>query len=229
MIDTAYERGDYDWLYANYLTAAHGRLEDAVRASCAFGHPEVAVDLCAGTGALTQVLLDEHIEHVIAVDGSRAMLGRLRAKITPLNRVHSNVTTIRTDLNHEHALLSVAEEIPGRRADLITCRQGIGYLDPHVLSHVPSLLRPGGRFLFNSFAEPSHMPWWKRRSGGIREAGVYVFGRVVHLQARWPRFDVTTFRWHDIEGTFARGWETLGYKVRVAQHNRTLIVEVAKP
>jgi SAM-dependent methyltransferase len=229
IVNSAYKRGDYEWVYANYLDASHGLLEDAVRAACAFRRPEVAVDLCAGTGAMTRVLLSEGIPHVVAVDASSAMLTSFRRGLSPLDMLHSDVTLVTTDLNRNGANRFLLGEVPGGQADLLTCRQGIGYLRPLTLSHLPDLLAPGGRLLFNSFVKPPHGPWWHSRSGGIKEAGFYAFGRVFHLQARWPRFDVTHFFWHDLQGRFAPPWRKVGLKVTITQHKRTLLVEVLKP
>jgi len=231
ILNSAFERGDYDWLYANYLDENHGLLGEAVRAVGEEIDAEVAIDLCAGTGVMTFQLVDLQIPRVFAVDSSRTLLSALRRKIKPLGLLYSNVTTVSMDLNHDEALSFLKNALPsGHRADLITCRQAVGYLSQRTLSLVPELLAPGGRFLFNTFIEPPKgQVWFHRRSGGIAEAGFYAFGRVFHLQARWPRVDATVFTWHDVEGVLKPLWEKSGYRVNVSQHGRTLIVEVHRP
>jgi SAM-dependent methyltransferase len=219
MIDSAYERGDYDHLYENYLGNDHDSLRDALRALLGFGRgPESALDLCAGTGHLTQLLVASGLR-VMAVDKSSAMLEQLRRKVEPRYAVQN----FPLDLNKPGAL----KHLP--TADLITCRQGIGYLDSAVLAQIPTLLNPGGSFLFNSFVEPPRGPWWHSRGKGIYEAGFYLGGRVYHLQARWPRFDVTHFRWHDVN-KLKNLWLAMGYTVLIDERKkRTLVVKVTSP
>jgi len=231
MLNSAYKRGDYDWVYANYLTASHGRLSAAVNQHCGETSPELAVDLCAGTGAMTQVLVGARVPLVIAVDQSSAMLDQLQAKIQPYEAVFSDVKTWVVDLNKPGEITSVLQALPRHHegADLVTCRQGVGYLKSWVLRQLPSLLAPGGALLFNTFVEPPTGPWRHRRAGGIYEAGFYWGGTVYHMQTRWPRIDLTSFHWHDIEEDFAQSWEASGYKVNIARHNRTLIVKVVRP
>ena len=213
MIDSAYKRGDYDWLYANYLGDGHDSLSVALRRLLmAKPYPKVVLDLCAGTGHFTRELVDAGLR-VVAVDKSEAMLRQLRHKV-------GLISALELDLNAPEAL----DQLPW--ADLITCRQGAGYLSPRALSIIPSRLKPGGIFLFNAFAEPTSRPWLRKRPEGIYEAGVYLAGRVFHLQARWPRVDLTTFYWHDIEGPFARTWRRLGFDVDIQQMGRTLIVTI---
>lgn len=227
IINSAYGRGDYDYLYANYLGEGHDSLDDAVSRVVKSRIPDKALDLCAGTGHLTRYLVRQHVPHVIALDGSDAMLRQLRGKLLPLDHVYSSISTLWVDLNEPRAIPQVRSQIG--EMDLVTCRQGVGYLKPKVLFQLPTLLRPGGTLLFNTFVKPSHKPWWRRRDDGIYEAGFFVFGRVVHLQARWPRVDMTHFYWHDIEGLFAPRWSNLGFHVIFSRRKRTLIVEVHRP
>jgi len=231
ILNSAFERGDYDWLYANYLDESHGLLGEAVGAIR--NEIEVAVDLCAGTGAMTFQLIGLQIPRVYAVDSSRALLTALRRKIKPLDILYASVTTVKVDLNDPEAMYYLKTALPlntGHRADLITCRQAVGYLTHSTLAGIPELLAPGGRFLFNTFIEPPKgQVWFHRRTGGIAEAGFYAFGRVFHLQARWPRVDATMFTWHDVDGVLKPLWEKSGYRVNVSQHGRTLIVEVHRP
>jgi SAM-dependent methyltransferase len=215
LTDSAYERGDYDFLYENYLGKGHDSLERALRELLESSRvPEVVLDLCAGTGHFTQVLVDAGMT-VLAIDKSKAMLEQLMRKIEPRYAFR----TMALDLNRKGAV----HRLP--RADLITCRQGIGYLEPEVVAALPSRLSTGGTLLFNSFAEPPPGPWWHRRRKGIYEAGFYLRGKVYHLQARWPRVDLTSFYWHDV-GKLTSDWQLAGYDVQVKQAGRTIIASV---
>lgn len=216
MIDSAYARGDYDFLYENYLDKGHSTLQKALRELLESTRvPEVVLDLCAGTGHLTQVLVDAGM-HVLAIDKSGAMLDRLMRKVKPRYAVRTRTL----DLN----LAGAVAQLP--RANLIACRQGIGYLEYDVVAALPSRLSRGGSLLFNSFVEPPKRQLWTHERGkGIVEAGFYHRGKVYHLQARWPRVDFTSFYWHDT-GKLVCDWELAGFDVQVQQTKRTLVVVV---
>jgi SAM-dependent methyltransferase len=231
ILNSAFERGDYDWLYANYLDESHGLLKEAVQALPNEGI-ETAVDLCAGTGVMTLQLLSMDISRVFAVDASEPLLSLLKRKIVAAGLGLYAVDFVTADLNRREAMPFLKGLLPRSsdyRADLITCRQGVGYLNKETLVAIPDLLREGGNFVFNSFVEPKRTPWLRRKDDGITEAGFYAFGRVVHLQARWPRVDLTSFAWHDVEGTLKPLWERKGFRVKITKHNRTLIVRVLRP
>jgi len=150
---SAYSKGDYDWLYANYL-AGRDRLSEA------FSHlrqdvpPRLAVDLCCGTGYMTRQLADLGAKRIICVDSSQAMLTSLWTGLTPLQKASSDINVLRGDFNASDTYRTLRRALEPGRADVIVCRQGVGYLDPVVLMQVPMLLRPGGSFLFNAFAKP---------------------------------------------------------------------------
>ncbi len=227
MINRAYKSGEYDWLYANYLPHGKDKLVTTALQIIARSDPRVAIDLCAGTGYMTQVLC-EQIPNVLAVDQSEAMLRSMAVKLNPFVRLKCNIWGLALDLNTPGALPHVKRSLnPFHGADLIVCRQGIGYLTPETLAHIPDLLTPGGSFLFNAFVRPRRLRF--RLSGDIAEAGLFAFGRVLHLQGRWPKVDLTTFRWHDIPGFFGSLWSQLGYGVRLNVKGRTVLCEVQKP
>jgi len=225
LLDSAYARGDYDWVYANYVD--HSHYDDAVehifRERSWVGAPAIrhALDLCAGTGVMThQLVFDHYIDNVLAVDKSPAMLEALTHRVPQARRLVQ-------DLNDPAAYGVLKHQLPEGGVDLITCRQGIGYLHGSFLRQIPSLLAPGGVFVFNTFEEPRLTRL--RRRDGILEAGVYLppFRRVIHLQVRWPRFDVTTFVWHDYIA-LAKMWGKVGLEVTLGGQNRSWVLEVAR-
>ncbi len=103
-------------------------------------HADVVVDLCGGTGATAQVILDALPPHgrVICVDNAPAMqtIGRRR-------RTDPRITWV----------LSRAEDIADAVAgpvDAVLCNAAIWKTDtPSTLASVRHLLRTGGRFVFN--------------------------------------------------------------------------------
>ena len=225
MINSAYERGDYDWLYENYL-GGRDRLMETVLHHCHQEGPETALDLCCGTGHVTKQLLDPgKVRKVLAVDSSWALLAGLERNLTPHERVMGEVQRLRLDLTSPQAYDTLSSEVPDK-VDLIVCRQGVGYIPDSNLLWVPSLLKPGGRFFFNAFVEPRPLRF-RQSSGGILEAGCYLFGKVYHLQFRWPRVDLTTFEWKDIE-SLSRIWSKSGLEVDIQRFGRTFIVEVTR-
>jgi len=220
---SSYDRGDYDFLYANYL--GHDRLAKAVRERCDSHPPRVALDLCAGTGAMVETLVHLRTPRVIAIDKSSAMLDRIPSKLEPYGRLFSQVETWKLDLNQVGSLNALLAVLPDG-VDLITCRQGVGYLTPQTLARIPTLLSPGGAFLFNTFAQPNQKPWCRKSGEGIYEAGVFLGHKVFHLQFRWPKVDFTSFRWHNVNKDLVPAWIDKGLKVQVKQSGRSLLVAV---
>lgn len=235
MINSAYKSGDYDWLYANYLPAKQDRLAKLVAQTIERNDPEIAIDLCAGTGYMTKKLSDARVPNILAVDGSPQMLQSLGNKLGPLDNLRCKIWGLDMDLNESGALSHVRRSLdPFKGADLIVCRQGVGYLTPETLAQIPQLLNPGGSFLFNAFMKPTRLRF-RRSKNGIVEAGVFAFGKVFHLQGRWPELeerlpqvDLTSFRWHDINGFFSPLWNKLGFGVDIKIVGRSIICEVVR-
>ena len=231
IFNSAYERGDYDFLYANYMGGSHALMAVQVHQLLAESPVRVAVDLCAGSGAMTLPLMRWRVPEVYAVDKSPALLAALRGKVQPLDAIDTSLSLIQIDLNQEGAIDYIKGALSRSndyRADLVTCRQAIGYLSEKTLLSVPRLLAPGGRFVFNTFDEPPKGQLWRhRREDGIYEAGFYALGRVFHLQARWPRLDATMFWWHDAE-KLRETWEGRGLDVVIDRHGRSLFVTVTR-
>jgi len=83
--------------------------------------------------------------------------------------------------------------------DLVVCRQAINYLDLHkVASAVHKVLRPGGRFVFNTFGKPRFFAKSYRHDGRrFFELAGHLGDHVVHLQAGLGiGVDVSKFRWY---------------------------------
>ena len=70
---------------------------------------------------------------------------------------------------------------------VVVCRQAMGYLNPaKVIPAVAKLLRPGGRFVFNTFDPPTRARVKTYLYEGARyaEGHLFLFDRIVHLQMR---------------------------------------------
>lgn len=158
------------------------------------------LDLCGGTGAI-----------------SREALRRGAAKVWLLD------LNPRIDDPRVRTFRSAAENIPfvydpsdGEGAslpnyDLIVCRQALGYLNLRTIARTLRLiLKPGGRFVFNTFVRPKFSAKFYRHEGRrFFELSGYLGKQVMHLQATNGDFDVTKFRWwteEDIEEAFETGW-----------------------
>lgn len=200
--------GQYDRLYARWL----GRSGDLL--DLAGWVPGMRLlDLCGGTGAVS--------------------LEALRRGATP-----GSVTLL--DLNPRcpdarvRQIAGPAERLglllgDWGKFDVVVCRQAISYLrvDERLTAFVWTMLRPGGVFVFNTFARPR---WSVKRYAyegrNYVEASAWFpvpFGtpRVVHLQ--WclgSGADVTLFRWYR-EPELRRALERL-FEVDVRRSERGL-------
>lgn len=183
------------------------------------------LDLCGGTGAVSKEAIRRGAEKVWLldlnprVDDKRILVCRnwaenLRGgKYDPLSDDEDVCCFGRRDPNKWDA---------DRRGfegtidpwDLIVCRQALGYLDlPRLERALRSVLKHGGRFVFNNFAKPkwSFKPY-RYQGRWFVEASGYLGRRVFHLQATDGDFDVTAFRWYtpkEIQQVFAEPHWTL--------------------
>lgn len=179
----------YEELYARWLWHEDGLLD---RAQMKAG--DKVLDLCGGTGVISRQALDLGALEVVLLD--------LAPRAFHLKHLYPLFCQRRGRAEE------VATLFPKHYFDIIVCRQAIGYLDPEqVAQGVFQVLRPGGRFVFNTFKRPR---WLAKtyRMGGTRffEAAGYLGDHVVHLQAGWGLgIDVTKFRWHrDLKTTMGR-------------------------
>jgi SAM-dependent methyltransferase len=105
---------------------------------------EVVIDLCCGTGATSEAILSRlpAAGRIVAVDGSAAMLGEARARLTDprIRWVHARVEDLADHVSEP--------------ADAVLCNSAIWQTDmPGTFAAVRRVLRPGGRFAFNIGAD----------------------------------------------------------------------------
>jgi SAM-dependent methyltransferase len=204
---------NYERLYARWLQKPGELLEFA-----AFKPTDSVLDLCGGTGAISKEVL-------------RLSNERARVALFDLNpRVEDHrIECITGDVN-SGGLARVRSKF-----DLIVCRQALGYLKLNSLAEdLPRLLKPEGRFTFNTFVKPK---WGIRsyRYEGRRylEASAYLGPHVIHVQAgpgKSPasRIDFTVFRWYsseEIDAVLSRTmelcrWSRIGKTLRMTYQTR---------
>lgn len=175
----------YEQLYARWLVKP-GELLDWAE----LRPGQRVLDLCGGTGIVTQEALNRDAKSVVLFDLNPRWT--LKQESIPDPRV----CEIRGDVN-AGGLLSRAVMMEGP-FDLIVCRQSLGYLDLHHLADaIPRLLSLRGRFVFNTFVKPVWRvnPYWFGRRPFLEMSGF--FGRAVfHVQAGVSGADFSMFRWY---------------------------------
>ena len=192
------------------------------------------LDLCGGTGAV-----------------SRAAIYRVfREGDTPPSKL-ADVTLF--DLNPRCKIPQVtlvkgkAEDLaihfPRDTFDIVVCRQAVGYLNPSlVFPAVARVLKPGGKFVFNSFIhpleklsrekfQPKPYSWKFYKHDGSQYVEFYYFwrGHIVHLQWRvGTGWDMTFFRFHSPQ-RLRRLLCLAGFQVYLEEHGRGLRWVCTKP
>lgn len=170
----------YDVLYRRWLKNPGDLLDRA-----GFEPGMRVIDLCGGTGVVAFEALRRGAAEVVLVDLNP------RAPVT--ERLHQ----VKGDA---HNVMDLMWPHWGTRSfDLVVCRQAIAYLEdlPKLAREVSTMLRPGGKFVFNTFRRPR---WGARtyKLDGRRyfEASGHI-GRIVgHVQAAWGvGLDVSIFEW----------------------------------
>lgn len=115
--------------------------------------PELALDLCCGTGAVLEVLAPL-AKRAIGLDFSRGML------VVAAERFGDDVGLVRAD--------ALAPPFAGA-FDLVTCFSALGHFLPReherLVASVRQCLRPGGRFVFQTARMPSMAStgYWRAR------------------------------------------------------------------
>lgn len=176
MFDCTTDR--YDALYGRWL-GNPGRLLD-------LGHWEPGqrlLDLCGGTGVVSREAIRRGAEplSIVLLDLNP------RAGDTGVLQVRGSAEKVRPTLTKG-------------QFDVIVCRQAMAYLDISngLFASLRTLLRPGGRLVFNTFVRPRWAAKIYRYQGRrFLELSGYVGRRVFHVQAGWGvGVDLTAFRWH---------------------------------
>lgn len=157
------------------------------------------IDLCGGTGIVAQAALDWGASYVVVAD----LNPRVRLSDSRLQPIVARAESIDVAMRFVEYRLYGDSRTDGfdldKPFDFVVCRQAIGYVDIQKTAFaVANVLRPGGRFVFNTFKRPK----WSWASYAINERNFYeasgFIGRTVfHIQMS-PQvgIDITKFRWH---------------------------------
>lgn len=180
MFDCTTEK--YELLYRRWL-GNPGKLLDVG----GFKPGMTVLDLCGGTGVVASEALRRGASYVLLYD------------LAP--RGPHEMDQLAGDAERLWSTLLAVDQSPSR-FDLIVCRQAIAYLNvENVAVNVTLCLRPGGKFVFNTFIEPR---WSAKRyqldHRRYVELAGHVGRRCWHVQAAWPGgIDVTTFQFTPID------------------------------
>jgi SAM-dependent methyltransferase len=207
----------YEALYARFLTKGVDYLIDAAE----MGEMERVLDLCCGSGRLSRRILENHdVDVLVGVDQSRAMVddawwadqipkvgddakkpwGGEPIGVGPSPRVRLCIEPVRVFLGSWVGII--------QPFDVVFCQQAVNYwLDANTAEMVALATEPdGGRFVFNTFAEPPPMrpvvrDYIIKEEDGYESRAVEVYystrdGMVHHFQSRegWEPH-VTKFKW----------------------------------
>ena len=189
--------GRYDELYAIWLKDPLAVLYPAK-----WQRDEPLLDLCGGTGVISKALLcpqpfgSSPTPKVTLFDLNPrpGKWAGLQEKLHRFYQVWGDANLVDTYFKPESF-------------GVVVCRQAMGYLDPaKAIPAVATILKPGGRFVFNTFIDPKlgralpySYKWYKFEFNQFFEARVVAFNRVLHVQAKLsgiPGVDVTLFKYH---------------------------------
>lgn len=206
MLDCTTER--YDLLYARWLERPGDLLDLA-----GWVPGMRLLDLCGGTGAVTR----------------EALRRGANPKSLTLLDLNPRFSDSRVNL-----VTGAAERLgtlirDWETFDVVVCRQAISYLsvDKRFAAFVWTLLRPGGKFTFNSFVQPR----WAFKSyahGGHDYVELsawfpvpFSVPRVAHVQwCKGAGADISLFRWHR-EADLKRVFESM-FAVEITRSERGL-------
>jgi SAM-dependent methyltransferase len=136
-------RTSFGSVAADYAALRPGYPADAV-AFLLGEHPRRVLDLGAGTGLLTDVLLAAGHE-VVAVDPSEAMLARLRARLPQVATASGGAEAV---------------PLPDADVDAVVAGQAAHWFDPvPAVAELRRVLRPGGIVGFVWNTRDERVPW----------------------------------------------------------------------
>ena len=216
----------YAAIYKPWLKGSHDLLDLG-----GYTPGEKLLDLCGGAGVTAGIAYMQGT-HGDGPNPSDITLFDLNPRIT-----HPGIKNVKGRAE------DLAIYFPRDTFDLVTCRQAMGYLNPSlVFPAVARVLKPGGRFVFNSFIHPleklpgqSYQPkpysWKSYKYDGNQYYEFYCFwrGHIVHLQWRvGVGWDMTFFRFHSPQ-MLRRLLCLAGFKVYLEEHGRGLRWVCTKP
>lgn len=135
-----------------------------------------ALDICCGTGAMTEVLLNNTVNRVVGLDISQGMMDVARK-----NLQHHSGKHILEFVQGEALNLPFESEM-----DVVTNFGGLGHIMnknvPRFLEEVHKVLRPSGKFIIATTEHPpvTSMAFWR----------AYSFNTFIHLRNKliYPPF-----------------------------------------
>jgi SAM-dependent methyltransferase len=223
---------NYAQLYGRWLSDP-GKLLDVAEMVAG----ERVIDLCGGTGIVAREAIARGAKTAFVVDLNPRLdfedyraIPPIRGKAEHVDYLLYRLRRTMHELNGfklgpKYGLVEVVPSCRGDNCrcqryapdfDLVVCRQAINYLDiSDAFRGVAEVLRPGGRFAFNTFVNPPRAAFKRYTFDGERyyEASFRFRQRIYHLQAS-PRYgyDITRFVWipeERIETLLARHFDII--------------------
>lgn len=145
----------YKKLYARFLKRSPQQLIELA------GYPRGRIlDLCAGGGRLSNMLLESGYDDITAVDRDPGMISSVDPRVKRVTQEVSEFIDASDDNSY----------------DTVFCQQGINYwFDPSLLGELQRIMMPGGRFVFNTF---------NTRPSGLSTHS-YVIDDVRYVEVSW--------------------------------------------
>lgn len=188
----------YRELYARWLVNP-GKLLDVAD----LRPGERVIDLCGGTGVVASEALKRGARTAIVFDlNPRSAVFGMKGNAEELDVAFLRFVDYLHQPDGECAGLTCSCRNYRPNFDLIVCRQAINYLNlDKVANAAHAMLRPGGRFVFNTFGKPRFLAkTYKHQGKRFFELAGHFRDHVVHVQAGLGiGVDVTKFRWYRSE------------------------------
>lgn len=185
------------------------------------GQVGTGLDVCCGTGAGVELLLEHTSGEVVGIDLSQGMLEQGRENLHEHPQGH-RAHLVRTDALH----------MPFHdRFDVATCFGAFGHIlaedQPAFVAAIFRALRPGGRFVFVTAHDPgpAHWAWWL----------AHAYNGVTHLRNRLIDPPFHMYYLNFLLPQVQTLCEDAGFVVRLHRHlydgrlSRIVVVEALKP